>query len=282
MPTPALSRRAFQCSLVALAAAGLLPLAAQAQAQAFPAKPVRLVVTYPPGGSSDLMGRLMAQKLGELWKQQVLVESKPGAAGALGMEFTARQPADGYTMVLGNLGPAGVNPIITKLPYSMEKDFIAVALTATAATILCVPATSPFRTLADLVAAAKAAPDTISFGTSDAGSMAHLAAELLMRQAQIQPVNVPFKGGGQSVNDLLGGQLGFMIADALPVAQFIRTQKLRALVITSATRSPLFPDIPTFAEASVQGLAAVDWWGTTCSPARPRPWSTSTRRAWPR
>ncbi len=259
------SRRSFQGQLLALAASAVAPLAVlsplTAFAQSFPAKPVRLVVTYPPGGSSDLMGRIMAQKLGELWGQQVLVESKPGAAGSIGMEFAARQPADGYTAVLGNLGPACVNPLISKVPYSMARDFVPVALTATGPNILVVPINSPYRSLPDLIAAAKATPDTISFGTSGPGSMAHLATELLMRQAGLKMVNVPYKGGGQAVNDLLGGQIGFAISDALPVSQFIKTQRLRPLAITSAARSALFPDIPTFAEGGVQGLVAENWWG---------------------
>ena len=268
MSQPSPSRRSFQCQLLAIAAGLAAPWSARAHA--FPSKPVRLIVTYPAGGSSDLMARHTAQKLGELWGQQVLVESKPGAAGSIGMEFTARQPADGYTFVIGNLGPAAVNPLLSKLPYNMDKDFIPVALTATGPNIMVVPATSPFKTLADVVAAARASPNTISFGTSGPGSMSHLATELLMRQSQIKLVNVPYKGGGQAVNDLLGGQLGFIISDALPVVQFIRTNRLRALAITSATRSPLFPDIPTFAEGGVQGLVAENWWGVFLPAGTPK------------
>ena len=268
MSQPSPSRRSFQCQLLAIAAGLAAPWSARAQA--FPTKPVRLIVTYPAGGSSDLMARHTAQKLGELWGQQVLVESKPGAAGSIGMEFTARQPADGYTFVIGNLGPAAVNPLLSKVPYNMDKDFIPVALTATGPNIMVVPAASPFKTLADVVAAARASPNTISFGTSGPGSMSHLATELLMRQSQIKLVNVPYKGGGQAVNDLLGGQLGFIISDALPVVQFIRTNRLRALAITSATRSPLFPDIPTFAEGGVQGLVAENWWGVFLPAGTPK------------
>jgi len=190
--------------------AGLAP--GLATAQAFPNKPVRLVVTYPPGGSSDLMARIMAGKLSELWGHQVLIESKPGAAGSIGMEFAARQAADGYTFVIGNLGPAAVNPLISKVPYNMDKDFIPVMLTATGPNIMVVPANSPYRTLADLLADARAKPGAVSFGTSGPGSMSHLSTELLMREARIKMVNVPYKGGGQAVNDLLGGQLGFMIS----------------------------------------------------------------------
>ncbi len=266
------TRRALLTRTLALvgAVAASMALPHAAMAQAFPTKPVRLVVTYPAGGSSDLMARITAQKLSEHWGQQVNVESKPGAAGSIGMEFAARQAADGYTFVIGNLGPAAVNPLISKVPYSMDKDFIPIALTATGPNILVVHADSPFKNLNDIVAAARAKPNSVSFGTSGPGSMSHLATEMLMRQSQTKMTNVPYKGGGQAVNDLLGGQLGFMISDALPVVQFIKTGKLRALAITSAARSPLFPDIPTFAEGGIQGLVAENWWGVFLPAGTPK------------
>ena len=259
MPNLFASRRNFQLQLLAASATALAPKLGTAQS--FPNKPVKLVVTYPPGGSSDLMARIMAHKLSELWGQTVIVESKPGAAGSIGMEYAARQAPDGYTFVLGNLGPVSVNPLISKLSYRVDKDFIPVALTATGPNILVVPANSPFQTLKDLLTAARAKPNGLSFGTSGPGSLAHLASELLMRQAQVKFVNVPYKGGGQAVNDLLGGQINFMISDALPVAQHIKTNRLRALAITSGTRSTLFPELPTFGEGGVQGLVAENWWG---------------------
>lgn len=241
-----------------------------AVAQTFPNKPVRLVVTYPAGGSSDLMGRIMGQKLSVLWGQPVIIESKPGAAGSIGMEFTARQPADGYTFVVGNLGPASVNPLITKVPYNMEKDFIPVSLTATGPNILVVPSSSPYKTLAELLAAAREKPNTLNFGTSGPGSMAHLGGELIMRQAGIKMTGVPYKGGGQAVNDLLAGHLNMMVSDALPVSQHIKSGKLRALAITSAKRSPMSPDVPTFAEAGLNGLVAENWWGVFVPTGTPK------------
>jgi len=223
-------------SLIVTLALGLLTVHGftQAQGTKFPDKPVKLVVTYPPGGSSDLMARIMGQKMSEIWGQPVIVESKPGAAGSIGMEFAARQPNDGYTFVIGNLGPAGVNPLLSKLPYSMDKDFAAVALTATGANILVVPANSPYKNLKDVIADAKANPNKVSYGTSGPGSMSHLAGELISRQAGVKMVGVPYKGGGQ---------------------------RLRALAITSEKRSTLFPDIPTFTEAGLEGIVALNWWG---------------------
>jgi tripartite-type tricarboxylate transporter receptor subunit TctC len=243
---------------------------ASALAQTFPTKPVKLVVTYPAGGSSDLMARIMGQKLSTLWGQPVIIESKPGAAGSIGMEFAARSAPDGYTFVIGNLGPASVNPIINKVPYSMEKDFIAVSLTATGPNILAVPAKSPYKTLAELIAAARAKPETVNFGTSGPGSMAHLGGELIMRQAKVKMTQVPYKGGGQAVTDLLAGQIDMMVSDALPVAQHLKTGRLRPLAITSAKRSPLFPDIPTFAEAGLDGLVAENWWGAFVPAGTPK------------
>ena len=262
------TRPAFRTVLLALACGALTPTIAQAQA--FPSKPVRLIVTYPAGGSSDLMARIMADKLAQHWGQPVVVESKPGAAGSIGMEFAARQPADGYTFVIGNLGPAAVNPLINKLTYNMEKDFIPVALTATGPNILVVAAASPYKTLAELLEGARAKPAAMTFGTSGPGSMAHLGGELIIRQAKVQLVSVPYKGGGQAVNDLLAGHIQMMVSDALPVSQFIKTNRLRPLAITSAKRSRLFPDIPTFAEAGLPGLVAENWWGVYLPAGTPK------------
>lgn len=251
-----------------LSALCLCPFAAQAQS--FPSRPVKLVVTYPPGGSSDLMARIMGQKLSVAWGQPVVIESKPGAAGSIGMEYAARQPADGYTFVIGNLGPVAVNPLISKVPYSMEKDFISVSLTATGPNILVVPASSPFKTLEDMLAAARAKPASLNFGTSGPGSMSHLGGEMIMRQANVKMVGVPYKGGGLAVNDLLAGHLDMVVSDALPVSQHIKSGRLRPLAITSGKRSPMSPDIPTFAEAGLPGLVAENWWGVFLPAGTPK------------
>lgn len=242
---------------------------APAQAQSFPNRPVKLIVTYPAGGSSDLLARIMGQKMSEVWGQPVVIESKPGAAGSIGMEFAARQPNDGYTFVIGNLGPAAVNPLINKVPYNMDKDFIPVSLVATGPNILVVPANSPYKTLSELVAAARTKPGAINFGTSGPGSMSHLAGEMIMRQASVKLVAIPYKGGILAVNDVLAGHLHMLVSDALPVSQHIKTGRLRALAITSAVRSPLYPDIPTFTEAGLP-LAAVNWWGVYLPAGTPK------------
>lgn len=255
--------RSLQKSIVArfILCASLCLVSWQANAQSFPNKPVKLIVTYPPGGSSDLMSRIIGLKLSNLWGQPVVIESKPGAAGAIGMEFTARSANDGYTFVVGNLGPASVNPLINKVPYDMDKDFIAVSPTATGPNVLAVPASSPFKNVADILAAAREKPGSVNFGTSGPGSMAHLAGEMMMREAKIKMTGVSYKGGGLAVNDLLAAHLNMMFSDILPVSQHMNAGKLRALASTGAKRSALIPDVPTFAEQGLTGLVAENWWG---------------------
>jgi tripartite-type tricarboxylate transporter receptor subunit TctC len=230
-------------------------------AQAFPTKPIRFIVTYPAGGSSDLMGRLMAKKLNDLWGQPIIVENKGGAAGSIGMEFAARQPADGYAFVLGNIGPALINPLISKVTYNMEKDFIPIALVSSGPNVLVVPANSPYKTVQDLLNAAKAKPNTLNFGTSGSGSMSHIATEMMMREANIKMTHVPYKGGGLALIDLMAGQIDFIVSDALPAAEHIKSGKIRPLAITSTARTPLVPGVPTFSEAGLPGFAALSWWG---------------------
>jgi len=242
---------------------------AGATAQTYPTKPVHLIVTYPPSGSSDLMGRVLGQKLSEIWGQQVIIESKPGAAGSIGMEYAARQPADGYTFVIGNLGPTAVNPLLSKVPYDVARDFVPVSLICTGSNILVVHPSSPAKSVQDLIALAKQKPGQLNFGSGGSGSLAHLSGEMFKRLAGIDIVHVPYKGGILSVNDLLGGQVQMVFSDPLPVMQHIRAGKLRAIAITSAQRSALAPDIPTFAEQGL-GLVAVNWWGVLLPTGSPK------------
>ncbi len=239
-------------------------------AQAFPSKPVRLIVTYPPGGSSDLMGRLMGKKLSELWGQPVIVENKGGAAGSIGMEYASRQAPDGYSFVLGNFGPALVNPLMSKVSYSMDKDFMPISLTASGPNVLVVPANSPYKNLQELLDAAKAKPNALNFGTSGPGSMSHIATEMIMRQTGVQMTHVPYKGGGLALIDLMAGQIDFIISDALPAAEHIKSGKLRPLAITSGSRTSLVPGVPTFSEAGLPGFVALTWWGVYLPTGTPK------------
>jgi len=245
-------------------------LGSAALAQTYPSKPVRLIVTYPPAGSSDLMARILGQKLSELWGQPVIVENKAGAAGSIGMDYAAHQAPDGYSFLIGNLGPTVVNPILSKVPFDVERDFIPVSLIATGPNILVVNPNTPVSTLGELIAYARANPGKLNFGSGGSGSVAHLSGEMFKSQAHVDIVHVPYKGGILSVNDLLAGNVQLVFSDALPVMQHIRAGKLRALAVTSPERSALAPDIPTCVEAGLPGLVAVNWWGVLLPAGTPK------------
>jgi tripartite-type tricarboxylate transporter receptor subunit TctC len=247
-----------------------LVFCASAFAQSYPTKPVRLIVTYPPGGSSDLMSRVYGAKLGELWGQQVIVESKPGAAGSIGMDFAAKQPNDGYTFVVGNLGPVAVNPLLSPVPYNIEKDFVAVSQISQGPNVLVVRADAPFRSLKEIIDYAKANPGKLNYGTSGPGSVSHLSSEMLKNITKVQAVEVPYKGGVLAVQDLLGGQIQFIFSDTLPAMQHIRGGKLRALCVTGEQRYELLPD-QTPCQSDALGLLAVNWWGVLYPTGTPRP-----------
>jgi tripartite-type tricarboxylate transporter receptor subunit TctC len=244
-----------------MVAAVVFALWASVAAAAFPDRPVHLVVTFPPGGASDLMARILGQRLGEVWKQPVIIDNKPGAAGSLGTEYAARQPADGYTFMMGNMGPTLVNPLLSKVPYNLDRDFISVSLVATGPVVLVVNPKSPYKTLHDLIQAAKAKPGSLNFGSGGAGTLAHLSGEMLDEAAGIKMQHVPYKGGVSAVNDVMGGQIDMIFADTQAVMQYIKAGKLRALAITGAQRAAQLPDVPTMAEGGVRGMVALNSWG---------------------
>jgi tripartite-type tricarboxylate transporter receptor subunit TctC len=238
-------------------------------AQSYPAKPVKLIVTYPPGGSSDLMARVFGAKLGELWGQQVIVESKPGAAGSIGMDFAAKQPADGYTFVIGNSGPVAINPLLSSVPYNIQKDFVPVSLISTGPNVLVVRVDSPHKSLAEIISYAKANPGKLNYGTSGPGSISHLSSEMLKSLTRVQATEVPYKGGVLAVQDLLGGQIDFIFSDSLPAMAHIRAGKLRPLCITGAEPFALLPELAP-CQAAAPGLVAVNWWGVLMPAGTPR------------
>ena len=248
----------------------LLGLCAGAFAQSYPAKPVRLIVTYPPGGSSDLMARVFGAKLGELWGQQVIIESKPGAAGAIGTEYTARQPADGYTFMIGNSGPVAINPLLSPVPYNVEKDFIPVSQISAGPNVLVVRTDAEFKSLKDIVEFGKKHPGKLNYGTSGPGSISHLSSEMLKNLTKVNAVEVPYKGGVLAVQDLLGGQINFIFSDTLPAMAHVRGGKLRALCLTGAEKFDLIPELP-MCNGDVPGLVALNWWGVLFPAGTPRP-----------
>ena len=255
----------------ALAAAMLAGGTTQAQAQNYPSKVVRFVVTYPAGGSSDAMARIIGARLTDIWGQQVIVESRPGAAGAIGMEYAARQPADGYTFLLGNFGPVVANPLLTKVNYNVQKDFVPVTQITSAANILVVPISMPAKSVKQLISIAKAHPGELVYATSGPGSMSHLAGEMFARLANVKITPVAYKGGVQAIADLMGGHIPMQFSDAQPVMANIRSGKLRALAVTSEKRTSFTPEIPTLAEEGVKGFAAANWWGILFPTGVPRP-----------
>lgn len=251
------------------AAVFLTTFAALAAAESFPSHPVHLVVTYPPGGASDLMARILAQKLSGIWNQGVIVDNKPGAGGSLGTDYSARQPADGYTFLMGNMGPTLVNPLLSKVPYDMDRDFVPVSLVATGPCVLVVNGKSPYKTLQDLVAAAKAKPGTLNFGSGGTGTLAQLGGEMLNQAAGIKMIHVPYKGGVAAVSDVMTGQIDMVVADVQAVVQYIKSGSLRPLAITSPKRAAQLPDVPTFAESGMPDLVALNSWGVYLPAATP-------------
>jgi tripartite-type tricarboxylate transporter receptor subunit TctC len=252
-----------------LAAAALMP--ATVHAQNYPNKFVKFVVTYPPGGSSDVMARIIGQQLTEYWGQQCVVESRPGADGAIGMEYSARQPADGYTLVLGNFGPVVAKPLLNKVNYDWRKDFAPVSRITISANILVVPTSLPVNNVKELIAIAKRRPGELTNATSGPGSMSHFAGEMFKRLAGVNLTTVPYKGNALSITDVMGGHIALMFSDALPAMQNMKSGKLRALAVTSEKRWPPTPELPTLAEEGVKGFSAVNWWGILTPAGVPRP-----------
>src|SRR5215471_8018088 len=241
-----------------------------ALAQGYPSKPVKLIVTYPPGGSSDLMARVFAAKLTDLWGQQVIVENKPGAAGSIGTEYAAKQPADGYAFMIGNLGPVAINPLLSPVPYNVEKDFIPVSQISAGPNVLVVRSDSHFKSLKEIVADGKKHPGKLNYGTSGPGSISHLSSEMLKNITKVNAVEVPYKGGVLAVQDLLGGQINFIFSDTLPAMAHVRGGKLRALCLTGSEKFELIPELP-MCQADVPGLVALNWWGVLFPAGTPRP-----------
>ena len=262
-------KRKFALGAAVLAAAGLS--CAVAQAQTYPSKPVRFIVTYPPGGSSEVMARIIGKQLTDYWGQQILVDTRPGADGAIGMEYAAKQPADGYTFLLGNFGPVVAKPLLADVPYDWKRDFIPVSRITMSANILVVPVTMPVKGVKQLVALAKSRPGELTYGTSGPGSMSHFAGEMFKRLAGVKMIAVNYKGNAQAITDIMGGQITTMFSDALPAVQGMKTGKIRALAVTSAERWPHTPELPTLAEEGVKGFAAVNWWGILFPAGVPRP-----------
>jgi tripartite-type tricarboxylate transporter receptor subunit TctC len=241
-------------------AAFALGLALTSQALAWPTKPVTIVVPFPPGGSTDTLARTIAPKLQEKFGQTFVVDNKPGATGTIGATFVKRAAPDGHTLMVTSLGPLVIAPhLIKNLPYDAGKDFDLITVAVQAPNVLVVSAASPFKNVAEVVAALKAQPATITFASSGNGSSDHLTAVLFWQQTGTQGLHVPYKGGAPAITDLLGGQVQASFQNINAVVDHVKAGKLRALAITSEKRSPLLPDVPTLAEAGVKGVDVYSW-----------------------
>lgn len=259
-------RRRHFIAMTAFAAAALAALSAgfpaSAQAQEWPSKPIKLIVPFPAGGGTDIIGRVVGNKLSELLKQPVIVENKPGAGGNLGVDAAAKSAPDGYTLVLGQTSNLAINPSLYKsLPYDPVKDLIPVALLADAPLVLVVAQDSPFKTLADVLAAAKAKPDSLTFASPGSGTVAHLSGEILQAAAGVKFSHIPYKGSAQALQDLIGGRIDIFMSSVPTALSQIKGGKLRAIAVSAPARSPALPDIPTMTEAGVKGVEATTWFG---------------------
>jgi tripartite-type tricarboxylate transporter receptor subunit TctC len=235
----------------AAAAALALAFAGAAFAQSWPSKPVKIIVPYPPGGTSDILARAVGQKLSEEWKQPVVVENKPGATGNIGADLVAKSPADGYTVLLADIGSLAIAPSVVKaLPYDPVKDFAPVVMVAYSPHLLVVHPSVPARDAKELVALNKAKPDSMNFAVSGIGGANHLAGIEFAQRTGIKWTYVPYKGGSQALTDMVGGQAQVMFNGALATYPFVKDGKLKALAVSSARRFPSMPDIPTVAEAA--------------------------------
>ncbi|MBX3661076.1 MAG: tripartite tricarboxylate transporter substrate binding protein [Burkholderiales bacterium] len=260
--------RAILSCLTVIAAASVT---VAAQAQPYPAKPVRIVVPFPAGGNADIFARAFAQKLGDAWKQTPIVDNRAGAAGIIGTQFVARSPADGYTLLFGTTGTHTTNPAVyAKLPYDPVKDFAPVSNFADSPFLLVVHPSVPAHTLQGLVALAKSRPGQLDYASFGAGSSAHLAGEMLRTMAGINIVHVAYKGGPPAVTDLVGGHVSLMFNSLPAVLPLVKAERLRALAVASARRAPTLPELPTFAEAGLAGFEAGSWYGVLAPAGTPR------------
>ena len=250
--------------------AGLAALALpSARAQSFPSKPVRLVVPFAPAGIADILGRLIAEPLGALWGQPVVVDNRAGASGHIGAQQVAQAAPDGHTLMIGTIGIHAAHASYKKLTYNPAADLRPVTILAEAANVVLVPAHSPYKTFADFLADAKARPGQIAYGSAGPGSSVHMVTALFELMSGARLNHVPYKGSGPALIDLIGGQIAVMFENIGSGMVHVRSGKLRALAVTGAARETTLPDVPTVAEAGVPGYAASSWWTVAAPRATP-------------
>jgi tripartite-type tricarboxylate transporter receptor subunit TctC len=243
-----------------------------ATAQTFPTKPIRIVVPFPPGGTSDTIARILGQKLTEAWKFQTLIDNRGGVAGSLGAAVAAKAPADGYTLLVGNVGPVAINHnIYRNVGYDPLKDFAPITLAVTAPQIVVVHPSVPAKTFKEFAALVKAHKGKINYGSSGPGSISHLSAELYKRMTKTDMLHVPYKGSALITIALLSGEVDVVFSDMAVVLPHVQAGKLRALAVTSPKASPLVPGVPSIADSGVPGFSMISWWGLLATGGTPQP-----------
>ena len=260
-----MSRRAFLGTLCVLALA-----AAPALAQDYPAKPIRLVVPFPPAGGTDVLSRAVAQAITNATKWVIVIDNKPGAGGNIGLDTAAKSPPDGYTIAMGQTANLAVNPALySTMPFDPLKDFAPVALLSSQPLILVVDEKSPWKSLADLVEAAKKSPGKVNMASSSNGTIGHIGGELFQRRAGIRMTHIPYKGAGPVVADLMGGSVDCFFGNTQAVGGLVTSGRLRALAVTSPKRLGNFPNVPTVAESGYAGFEAATWSGLVAPAGTP-------------
>lgn len=254
-----------------LSALALTTVASNVLAQSYPAKPIRFVVPYPPGGASDVTARIIGQKLTEAWGQPVVIENRPGANGNIAAEQVAKAPADGYTMLMGNVGPNAISPgLYPNLSYDAVTSFAPVTLTTTVPIVLLVSPSVPVKSVKELIAYAKANPNKLNFASAGNGSSNHLTGELFKSTAGIDIVHVPYKGDAPALTDLMGGQVSMMFTTVVAAMPHIKSGRLQAMAVASAKRIAAMPNLPTVAESGVPGFDSSSWGGILLPAGTPK------------
>jgi tripartite-type tricarboxylate transporter receptor subunit TctC len=263
------------CAALACAVLMCLPAAAQAQGKdavsAWPDRPIRLIVPFAPGGSTDAAARIIGLKVTELWGQQVLIDNRPGATGIIGSEMVAKATPDGYTVLFGTIGSHSVNVSLFKLSYDPLKDFEPVTMTAAVGNVLVVNAKSPLRSVKDLIALARQKPGEPTFASSGIGGAPHLTGEFFALQTGTKMTHIPYKGGGPAMADLVSGNVTMSFASMTSALPFIKDGRLRPLAVSSRARSGQLPDVPTMIEAGLPNFEVRDWQGIFLPRGTPRP-----------
>jgi tripartite-type tricarboxylate transporter receptor subunit TctC len=246
--------------------------AAQNTAGDYPNRPIRIIVTFPPGGPTDIIARVVGQKLVEAWGQPVVVDNRSGAGGNIGTDLAAKSAPDGYTLLLSNFGPLAISPFVySKLPYDPVKDLAPITLAATAWFFVVTNPSSPLTSIKELIAQAKANPDKITYASAGNASPSHLAAALFQSSTGVRLTHVPYKGGAPSVGAVIAGEVQMAIESPPPIVPQVKAGKLRALGAARATRSPLLPDVPTVSEAGLPGFEVGSWYGFHAPAGTPKP-----------